>query len=121
MRRDPVVRENGVWFFRFCRILKHMHLHAGGAEFLHCCVEFLSRDCAERFNGAIKSTLKRVVGRRLWVRIKTAGAYHQHRICTFREHSSPRHRSSRLLLYPKEKSTSPPGCTPFPFYGTHLE
>jgi hypothetical protein len=55
-----------------------MHVHAGGTEFLHSCVEFLPRDRAERINSAIKSSLKRVVASRFGVRIKPAGPDHQH-------------------------------------------
>jgi hypothetical protein len=43
MRRDPVVRENGVWFFGLSCVFKGVHVNPGGAKRLHGRVKFLSR------------------------------------------------------------------------------
>jgi hypothetical protein len=48
MRRDPVVGENRVWFFRLSCILKDMHVNSGSAQRLHSRVEFLSRHQRQR-------------------------------------------------------------------------
>src|ERR1041385_2562572 len=48
MRRNPVVRENCVWLFRLSRVFKDVHVYASGAQRLHGCVEFFSRQQRQR-------------------------------------------------------------------------
>ena len=140
----PVVGENCVRLLRLGGVFKHMHVHANCTECLHGCIEFFSCDRAECVSSAINSSLKRVVGRRLGVRIKPAGPNHQHGVGALRDRNALSHfscilpylrrwrMSQRELPFvapdhckfhyqsPKEISTSRAVCTISPFGGTSL-
>src|SRR5206468_2363854 len=143
MRRDPVVGENRVWFFRLSCVFKDMHVYPSRAQRLHGCVEFFPRHQCQSIGAKMRSALKRIICRRLRIGIKPARADHQHRVGALRVDSTLRHwtaayyptrlraapgRSTPLdarrgdaFQSPKEISTSRAVCTNSPFGGTSLK